>query len=308
MVVLLGPQRTKANLARVVAAQGIAGRIAIVTAGWQEREADDQELDALLSGRALNLRLHARAEQVFAEDGELMEAHRLRQERLMQLQAFYQLRLEHLVEAALAIGRRASDPTTLGEELQLSLEAIRALDRQHLGRIAAVYGEFEAAWTPVARDSVVRHRRELAAALDDCAALVIAGGHVAVLLNRLKLFEITSLIGTRPIFAWSAGAMAVSEIVVLFHDTPPQGEGIAQVFDAGLGLCRGIVVLPSPRQRLRLDDHERVGWLARRFAPAACVGFDDGSAVTWTEDRFSAAEGVLRLEPSGRTDASWGQS
>ena len=48
--------------------------------------------------------------------------------------------------------------------------------------------------------------------------------------------------------------MAISERVVLFHDSPPQGPGAAEVLDAGLGLVGDVVVLPQPEFRLRLDD------------------------------------------------------
>src|SRR5262249_27995449 len=99
-VALLGPQRFKPTLARAL--QGIDGPIAVVTAGWQERETDDAELDRELGGRSVNLRLHGRAEEIFAADAELKEAHRLRQERLLQLQDFYRPRLARLLH-----GRRA---------------------------------------------------------------------------------------------------------------------------------------------------------------------------------------------------------
>jgi len=52
--------------------------------------------------------------------------------------------------------------------------------------------------------------------------------------------------------------------VILFHDTPPQGRGVSQVLDEGLGLAPGVVALPSPRQRLRLDAGGDIdtGWAA----------------------------------------------
>jgi hypothetical protein len=304
-VTLLGPQRPRPTLTQALEGRGVTGRVALVTAGWQEREADEADLPPELSARAVNLRLHARGEESFAADPELKEAHRLRQERLMQLQDFYRLRLEHLIDATLAVARRCPDAATLLEEQQLSIEAVRALDRQHLARVAEVYAEFEDAWAPPTRDAVHRHREELGDALSGCEALLIAGGHIAVLLNRLKLFGVAALAGERPVFAWSAGAMACAEVVVLFHDAPPQGQGICQVFDAGLALARGVVPMPSPRQRLRTDDPENVSWLARRFAPAACVGLGDGARVTFTAGRYEGASGTFRLDASGRVDTSW---
>jgi len=223
----------------------------------------------------------------------------------MQLQDFYRIRLESLVEAARAVARRSPDAATLAEEWQLSLEAVRALDRQHLARVEEVYAEFETAWAPSEREPVAKHQAEVAAAVAGCAALIIAGGHVAVLVNRLKLFGGRTLVDHRPIIAWSAGAMAVSEVVVLFHDSPPQGAGISQVFDTGLGLCKGIVPLPSPRQRLRSDDPENVSLWARRFAPAACVALGDGAQVTCRDGKFEGAVATFRLDSSGRVDTGW---
>ena len=84
-------------------------------------------------------------------------------------------------------------------------------------------------------------------------AIVIAGGHVAVLANRLRLFDIAALAGARPIVAWSAGAMALAERVVLYHDHPPQGAAPAELLDRGLGLVAGVLPLPDAARRLALE-------------------------------------------------------
>jgi hypothetical protein len=306
IVVLLGPQRFKPTLGQAMAEHGVAGRVATITAGWQERESDDADLDKHLHGQTVNLRLHARGEEVFAEDAELKELHRQKQERLMLVQEFYRLRAEALNETARQVARRAPDADLLAEETQQSLDQVRELDRRHLERVRAANGELEARVTLAERRSVARHRRELAAVVEDCAAVAIAGGHVAVLLNRLKLFDIATVIAGRPVFAWAAGAMALTERVVLFHDSPPQGRGVSQILDEGLGLAPGVVALPSPRSRLRLDDRERVSWFARRYAPLACVALDDGARVTYeTGVGWGRAQAALRLDAGGDIDTGW---
>ena len=66
---LLGPQRLHPivgealDLLKVDPADG--RKIAAITAGWHEREAEDQELCAALGNRSVNLMLHARGEAVF---------------------------------------------------------------------------------------------------------------------------------------------------------------------------------------------------------------------------------------------------
>ena len=82
-------------------------------------------------------------------------------------------------------------------------------------------------------------------------------------------------------FHQSAGAMALSEKVVLFHDFPPQGAGNAEVFDAGLSAFRGLIVFPDADKRLALGDKQRVSMLASRLEPATSVTLDEGSVMTW---------------------------
>ncbi|MBC7974722.1 MAG: Type 1 glutamine amidotransferase-like domain-containing protein, partial [Myxococcales bacterium] len=155
------------------------------------------------------------------------------------------------------------------------------------------------------RPIVVRHVAQLRAKIEPTDAIVIAGGHVAVLLNRLRLFGIAELAGPRPIIAWSAGAMALTDRVVLFHEDPPHGQAISEVLECGLGLAHDLVVLPEPRLRLHLDDPTRVSELAQRYAPATSVALDHGAQI-WVKDG-KAVRGVnaQRLDPSGSVEAGW---
>ncbi len=300
-IALLGPQRFNPTLGAVVKALGIEGPIATVTAGWQEREADDRDLDEHLTGRTRNLMLYDRVEQVFREDTELAEAYRQRQERLRQVQDFYRIRLEHAIESSQVISSRhaQSDESVFREEWDFSIEIIRMIDAQHHERCRNVHVDFEAKWRPYERDAIARHRDELTVIFKDCAALAIAGGHVAVLLNRLKVLHIASLVGERPVLAWSAGAMAISEQVVLFHDAPPQGPGIVEILDDGLGLVPKVVPLPHWKRRLRFDDPDRVGLFARRFAPATCLLLSDSGSILWRGGRWSSPSKVQRLGLNG---------
>ncbi len=298
-IVLLGAQRFDPTLAEVVEALGVDGPIATITAGWQERENDDTELHEHLGRRSVNLRLHERAEDVFRADRELHEAHRKRQDVLRHKQDFYRIRLEHELGAAQVIRTRRAPPEVLAEELAASMESIRELDRWHLAQCARVRDEFDHAWRPWERRVVARHRREIEQVLAGCAALAVAGGHVASLLNRLLLFGIGDLLDGHALFAWTAGAMALSERVVLFHDAPPQGPGVAEVLDRGVGLVKNVVPLPHPETRLHLGDGERVTLMAQRFAPGACLALPARSHVTLGEGRLVRPRDVSLLASDG---------
>src|SRR5437870_2424672 len=127
-VVLLGPQRLRPTLASAVRSLGIDGEIATVTAGWQEREAEDAELRDHLGSRTINLLLHRRSDDVFQSDPRYAAAHRLRQERLRQLQNVYRLRLAHAKAEARELIALEGDRWLLDLERSEAVESIRALD------------------------------------------------------------------------------------------------------------------------------------------------------------------------------------
>jgi hypothetical protein len=304
VAVVLGPQHAQPSIAACLRNLGIGGPVALVTAGLQERESESSAIPEL-GVPAVNLTLHARGEDLFAKDPELAAAYKARQTRLKLMQDFYRTRLDHATAAARAISVRHVDEALLAEEHETSMAVLRRLDYKHLVRCAEVNAEFEARWQPLTRPHVARHRGELAAILERTAAVVIAGGHIAVLLNRLRMFDVAGLFGARPVLGWSAGGMALTERVVLFHDQPPYGQPLAEVLDAGLGLAPGVVVLPNPRLRLRLDDPARVSHYAQRFAPATCVALDHGGRLDFRGGAATGGELAQRLRPDGAVDRSW---
>jgi hypothetical protein len=298
-VVLLGAQRFDPTLGAAVAELGVKGRIATITAGWQERESEDEELSAHLQNRTVNLKLHARGDKIFLEDPELRDAHRERQDVLRHRQDFYRIRLEYELECDRVIRQRNAPAGIMAEQAETSNDTVRELDRAHLANCVMQHTAFQEGWRLHERPSVAKHRKEIARIIDDCEAVAIAGGHVATLINRLSLFGIGELCTSKTVFAWSGGAMAVSDRVVLFHDDPPQGPGATEVLDVGLGLCPGAVFFPEPEKRLRLEQKDRMALLTRRFAPAFCLLLPARSRVTFRNGQFSSAHGVLKLRPSG---------
>jgi hypothetical protein len=302
MVVLLGPQRLAPTIAPTLDALGIRGRIAAITAGWQEREGEDDELDEHLGKKSFNLRLYHRTHVVFSRDPELSQALHRRQNRLQELQRLYSVRLRHGLDAVQELrGRRESDLAASAAEDAMA--AVRMLDAEHLERMAEVHREFEAGIHLEERDGVMAERREIAARLAEASVVAVAGGHVAVLLNRLRLFDIVSMLDGKPVVAWSGGAMVTGERIVLFHDSPPQGPGYAEVLESGLGLHRGLVPFPHARRRLRLHDPDRVVLVARRFRPAVCVAMDDRDRIDWEPGRgWRAPGGIGHLREDGTVD------
>jgi len=300
---LLGPQYQSPFLRDVFPSFGVPeGPIAAVTAGWQEREGEDVELNKHLAGRAFDLELYRRAEGAFHADPELARAHREMQRRLRALTRIYDQRLSFLRESILWLLEESGDSRLLDPEREHAFGQIRDLDAWHLKRIVEIRGEFEENFRPCERESVARERDTIARALSEAVALVIAGGHVAVLLNRLRLFGVQDPVAGKPVIAWSAGAMALTDRVVLFHDHPPQGAGNAGVMERGLGLCPGLVALPDGKKRLDLGNRFRVSAMARRFQPDSCVVLEQGDCIAFDGERWRARTGVLRLGAEGELE------
>jgi peptidase E len=297
---MLGPQREGPNIAALVEQLGYGDSpICTVTAGWQEREGELQELEQHLSKRAVELALYQRAEQVFDLDSEFRDAYRQRQETLMTMQRLYRRRLRHALAALSELSQEKDESRILDNELRAAMRAIKTLDAQHLRRIRAIHDQFDRNVQATTRPVIAAHRSRLKELLDASGALLIAGGHVQVLLNRLRLFGLLELAGDKPIIAWSAGAMCLADRVVLFHDFPPQGPGDAEVAETGLGLFPGIVPLPHATHRLALDDKARVSAFARRFSPARSITLDPGAMLVWQDDKLIASDKTFRLTRSG---------
>jgi hypothetical protein len=296
---ILGPQTTRPCLRDALRHAGLHGPYVSITAGWQEREAELAALDEHLGEPVTDLRLYAHAEAVFGADPELHAACRERQAALRELQDLYRIRLDHAKAAFREVAAQGRGTTQARVAAGDALAALRQLDREHLDAIDQLHEAFEARWRPATRPALRQRVDLVRETLARAGTVLLAGGHVAVLLNRLRLLGAAEWLRERPLAAWSAGAMALAESVVLFHDHPPQGKGNAEVFEAGLALVRGSVLLPNARQRLALDDRDRVALLARRFAPQACLPLDDGTWVQYQGGAVIATDAARRFETDG---------
>jgi hypothetical protein len=298
-VIVLGPQR-RPTLDAVVRSLDLTGPIATVTAGWQEREPDDAELDALVEGRSVNLRLHARWQDVLTRDPEYGAAELEHRAALRELQELHLVQLDGALRGLREVARYGGSRPPIRDAARADAEAVvRVVDERHLARARESRAAFEARWRPGERLAAAGHRGEVRRVLDAAAALVVAGGHVGVLLHVLRLFAVSA---PPVVIAWSAGAMALTERVLLFHDRAPHGPAHAEFLDAGLGWIPGCVLLPHARRRLHTDDTARMAELAGRAAPARCVVLDDGVRLDLGEAGV-LPPGARVIGPDGRIGA-----
>lgn len=299
--VLLGPQSPLPNIAEAVANAGLPdGPLAVISAAWQEAEGDIDVIGNLLGRQLEDLYLYRRGEDLMASDAGLAAAARLRQGKLIDQQRMYRMRLKQLGIAARQMLNAEGDSEMIAAEQRHAIAQLRALDRHHLHRSESIWRGFSSAYSSDSYPILARHAHEVGEIIDRCAGVVITGGNVAVLINRMRLFGVDKLLDGCNLVAWSAGAMALSERVVLFHDRSPEGRRDAEVLGAGCGVIPGHVFLPNTQQRLRTGDRLRVGLLCRRFSPDSCIALDRGSELRIDDSGVRYANTVRRLKHDGR--------
>jgi hypothetical protein len=276
--ILLGPQRFLTTAGAAVRSLGVESHVATVTAGWQDREGDTAELDEVMDGRSRNLGLYGRLTDVLDTDPHFAAEALAHRDAMDELVGIYSVRLQRALESVYAVRRRTVREDIADAAFSDGVSAVRAVDTWYLGVVDQLYGELEAA-TPVSgSEPVQRHRAEVAEILGSAGALAIAGGHVGILLRCLKLFAVQPP-ADLPVVAWSAGAMALTDRVVLYNDNGPQGRQGAELWDRGLARVHGVVAMPHARRRLRMDDPMILRVFVRRFRDASCLLLDDGSRV-----------------------------
>jgi hypothetical protein len=301
--ILLGPQSPVPNLRQAVDSLDFDGPIVVITAGWRDSEGEIDELREDIGRPVEDILLYQRAEEVFAAEPELGELQRARQDKLQELQRLYRIRLSPTLAVARQLMRTEGDPDLLPLEQRAAIAQLRALDRHHLRHIMVLHRDFDRRRSSLHIPAAIAQREAVHRLVEKAGLVLIAGGHVAVLLNRIRLFRLGELLAQKPVIAWSAGAMALSDRIVLFHQKAPQGKSDAEVLDAGLGIVRQRVLLPDARHRLDFGNRTRLAVFSRRFAPARCCTLDNGSMITLDNNQVLHASRTFVLTGSGRKKA-----
>ncbi|MEQ8205474.1 MAG: hypothetical protein RIA65_04800 [Woeseia sp.] len=297
---LLGPQRPIRNIGEAIRSAGLPeGKMAVISAGWQEAEGDIDDVRELVKRPLVDLQLYKRTETLLATDNTLLAAYRQRQDRLKELQGLYQIRLKQLLLAARQTLAASGDAELIAVELRHAVSQLRALDRHHLRRVQTINTRFDNEY-PLQQHSLLAEQfAQIDKILSDCETVIITGGNALVLLNRLRMFGTHLQLESKNIVAWSAGAMILSDRIVLFHDRLPQGRRGAELLGPGAGLLPGYVFMPDARRRLRTKDEVRIGLMSRRFSPASCITLDSGAQLRFSGRELKSSELARRMTNDG---------
>jgi hypothetical protein len=181
--------------------------------------------------------------------------------------------------------------------LELTSRQIREADEQHLQRVNSVLQEFDQRIAPLNRPAVLTYRERVLARLQGCEALLLAGGHVGVLLNRLELSRLLTFLPL-PVIAWSGGAMALGERVYFFNQMIPHATGEMELSRRGKGLYTNLQLFPRADERLKVNDRIEMALLAQRVAEP-CLLLDHASELEWDGERLVNCAGVRFLQEDG---------
>lgn len=263
-----------------------------ISAGWRMEEDEQPRVLEQLGVEVTHLPLYRWYEQIKRAELAVHRVHAARQVRIRALKRHYQIQMNAAMDALRRImDTRVDDADLQRESEQLALAHLKSIDELFVQRIET-WDEQNVAqpWTQkIAATGHAQARR----ALRGAKAVLIAGGHVGVLHTRMHFFGLPPLLREAldsgvSIIAWSAGAMALSERVVLYDDESPQGDKEAELFGAGFGLMPQAVFLPYATSRLDLGAPGRVSRFARRFAPSLCIGLESGAALEWKDGCWSS--------------------
>lgn len=283
--ILLGPQRFTTTVQATLRSLDCEGPVAMVNSGWEEREAEDAELRGVFDDRGVNVSLYSRAVETLASDRDLRVAILEHRTRHAELRAFYGIRLQAAWDTVFAVMRRSSKDDVAEGARRSAVQALRDVDDWYAYEVARIVETTATSQVVQSSEALARQRREVAEIISGAALVAVAGGHVGILMETLRLLDVAIPLQT-PVIAWSAGAMAVCDPVVLFHDFAPRGVTAPEVHDRGLGRLRGVIPLPHARRRLALEDRQRMALFANRFPAHRLVPLDDGTIV-----RFSGQVG-----------------
>jgi peptidase E len=294
-LVILGPQRPAPNLAQVLKHHQVSGRLAVITGGWRH---DEDELEALQrdlgASRIVHLPIYQWFDEVHAAEPVLAKAYNARQQKIRLYKQAYKTQLAATMNAVADLQDLVvKDPALFQSELEFTLQALRAIDARTVERVNEIRNEFPAATCPWEYPEARERHARIKDSLAECDALLIAGGHVGVLRNRMYFLGMDLLLGPFVergglVAAWSAGAMTLADRILLFYDDPPDGRGEAEILDSGLRLTPGVIWLPHGKRRLRHEDTARMARLAFRLAPHQAVAMENGAWVEHMDGHWRA--------------------
>ena len=305
---ILGPQRDHPNLVNIVDTHLKDARIAVVSAGWRHEESELKPMARDLRRPLSLLPLYLWFDELGQKEPDLSKEHSERQRRIKAYKKLYRKKLHmHLDYLDFIEKKWRKQPELYEDDYQEALNDLRSIDTGALKRLERIRAQFPNLLEPWKHPSAQPFHEEIRSTLEHCDGLIIAGGHVAILRNRMFFFGFAELLRDflkqgKQIICWSAGAMAMCEQIILYYDDPPEGMGVAEILDTGMGILPNVTFFPHAAQRLRLEVPARVRALTQRFHNQKCITLEVGAHLLYennTYQNLGASSAASQMSLSG---------
>ena len=294
-VTVLGPERPNPILP--TALSGLQGPVALISAGWRYDEERDEPLRDAIGRSVINLRLYAAFRDIERDAPELVTAHARKQAALKAVKTVYRDAIVSGLAGVQKLWADRRDPSC--PWFQQAIRHLQEVDSLFLAQAGRLHEEFAATERPFQHPLVRSICDGIENALANCSAVLVAGGHVGVLRNRMAFFGLDQSLQGKRIFAWSGGAMVLAERILLYHDYTTHGVGLAEYLDRGFGFIPGVVFLPHAEQRLDLKSKDNIAILASRLAPMRAIGLQNGGGIDPAGRVFGREGAVTELGVDG---------
>ena len=294
---LMGHQRDSGSLQEILERWEIDGPVALISAGWEEDEEDDQWVRDAIDVEVINSKLYQFADELFLADQEVLALLRERQDRLRELRDVNEVQTTRLSEIARELWMRMETQASSVPAYHATMQHLRDVDRRYLESIGTVIGEYDRRMDSEHRPSIQAYRQRTRDQISECSGLLLAGGHVGVLLNRLYLSGILDQLEV-PVIAWSGGAMALGDRVYWYDHNAPHGKGEIEVSRRGMCWYRGVQLFPLAAERLHLSEPVEMALLANRLE-ATGLAMGPESRLEWDKAGQFHVRGVRCLGVDG---------
>ena len=192
---ILGPQSPNPNLAKIISDVVETGPLAVINAGWRHDEDDLNALARDLKRQLLHLPLYRWFDELGQREPELSGLHRERQKAIKAYKKVYRIQLRAAFDIWNRIRRLSSaHPGQYTQDEEDACASVRVADRRALERIAQIRDQFPEIKRPWEHPSTKPHQDAIDRKLNEAEALLITGGHVAILRNRLHFFGLNKSI------------------------------------------------------------------------------------------------------------------
>ena len=182
-IYIMGPQSPNPNLPEVLEKNLPEGSLCVISTGWRHDEEDIDALESDLDRELTCIPLYRWFDSLGAKEPALSKQHAERQRLIRKFKKMYRMHLHTLLDLWQETQDWQEDGFFDAEEEQ-ACKAVQNMDKHALERLENLRGLFPDLAKPWTHPSAAPYYSKIKEAFEKSSGLLIAGGHVAILLGR----------------------------------------------------------------------------------------------------------------------------